>query len=53
MILVTGATGNVGGQLVALLCQSAVPTRALVRSLASWLRTGELTHVALAVDHVI
>jgi 5'-3' exonuclease len=28
-------------------------TRALVRSLAAWLRSGELTHVAAAFDHVI
>jgi 5'-3' exonuclease len=28
-------------------------TRALVRSLAAWLRTGEVTHVACAFDHVI
>jgi 5'-3' exonuclease len=28
-------------------------TRALLRSFASWLRTGEVTHVACAFDHVI
>lgn len=32
MILVTGATGNVGGHLIRDLCQAGAPTRALVRS---------------------
>jgi uncharacterized protein YbjT (DUF2867 family) len=32
MILVTGATGNVGGHLVRVLCQAGAPVRALVRS---------------------
>lgn len=32
MILVTGATGNVGGHLVPLLCGSGAPVRGLVRS---------------------
>lgn len=32
MILVTGATGNVGGELIARLCEAGVPTRALVRT---------------------
>ena len=32
MILVTGATGNVGGEVVAQLSRDALPTRALVRS---------------------
>lgn len=32
MILVTGSTGTVGGQLVSLLCAAGAPTRALVRS---------------------
>src|SRR5688572_22357601 len=28
-------------------------TRALLRSLAAWLRSGEVTHIAYAFDHVI
>jgi uncharacterized protein YbjT (DUF2867 family) len=32
MILVCGATGTVGGEVLRLLCESATPTRALVRS---------------------
>lgn len=32
MILVTGATGNVGGELTALLCAAGTPTRAMVRT---------------------
>src|SRR4051794_4636313 len=32
MILVTGATGNVGGELVMALCRSGATTRALVRT---------------------
>ncbi len=32
MILVTGATGTIGGHLVARLCEQGVRTRALVRS---------------------
>src|SRR5690242_14997734 len=34
MILVTGATGNVGGELVATLAASGRPVRALVRDIA-------------------
>lgn len=32
MILVCGATGTVGGEVLRLLCESTIPTRALVRS---------------------
>src|SRR4051795_11605521 len=32
MILVTGATGNIGGELISLLCRHGTGVRALVRS---------------------
>ncbi len=49
MILVTGATGTVGSELVSRLSRRGVPVRALLRSLQNAARLSSLPNVTLAV----